>query len=101
MNIDFVYGVVSLILGFLMLLFVIRLRRRLNKNPTLFLSSFYIKKYKRYAFVFFFITTLVLAINYGITTFISLNDSMTLVWEYGNIILFTALTLFFLIMSLS
>ena len=101
MNIDFVYGVVSLILGFLMLLFVIRLRRRLNKNPTLFLSSFYIKKYKRYAFVFFFITNLVLAINYGITTFISLNDSMTLVWEYGNIILFTALTLFFLIMSLS
>ncbi|EEZ93301.1 MAG: hypothetical protein BJBARM4_0059 [Candidatus Parvarchaeum acidiphilum ARMAN-4] len=101
MNIDFVYGVVSLILGFLMLLFVIRLRRRLNKNPTLFLSSFYIKKHKRYAFVFFFITNLVLAINYGITTFISLNDSMTLVWEYGNIILFTALTLFFLIMSLS
>ena len=77
------------------------LRKKLNKNPTLFLSSFYVKKYKQYAFVFFFLTTLILAINYGITTFISLSNPTTLIWEFGNIILFTALALFFLFMSLS
>ncbi|MCL4376382.1 hypothetical protein M1558_02735 [Candidatus Parvarchaeota archaeon] len=101
MNIDFIYGVISLILGVLMLLFVLMLRKKLNKNQTLFLSSFYIKKYKQYAFVFFFLTTLVLAINYGITMFVSLSNPTTLIWEYGNIILFTVLTLFFLFMSLS
>jgi hypothetical protein len=101
MNIDFVYGIISLILGVLMLLLVLMLRKKLNRNPTVFLSSFYIKKYKQYAFVFFFLTTLVLAINYGITAFVSLNNPTTLIWEYGNIILFTALTLFFLFMALS
>ena len=101
MNIDFIYGIISLILGVLMLLFVLILRKKLNKNQTLFLSSFYIKKYKQYAFVFFFITTLALAVNYGITLFVSLSNPATLVWEYGNIILFTFLTLFFLFMSLS
>ena len=101
MNIDFIYGIISLILGALMLLFIIMLRKKLHKNPTLFLSSFYIKKYKQFAFVFFFLTTLVLAINYGITTFVSLSNPTTLIWEYGNIVLFTALTLFFLFMSLS
>ncbi len=101
MNIDFLYGVISLILGALMLLFVSILRKKLNKNSTLFLSSFYIKKHKQYAFLLFFLTTLVLAINYGVTTFISLSDPATLIWEYGNIILFTTLALFFLFMSLS
>jgi len=101
MNIDFIYGVISLILGALMLLFVLILRKKLNKNQTLFLSSFYVKKYKQYAFVFFFLTTLVLAINYGIAMFVSLSNPTTLIWEYGNIILFTALTLFFLFMSFS
>jgi len=101
MNIDFVYGIISLILSALMLLFVMLLRKKLNKNATLFLSSFYIKKYKRYAFIFFFLTTLVLAINYGITLFISLSNPTTLIWEYGNIVLFAVLTIFFLFMSLS
>jgi hypothetical protein len=101
MNIDFIYGVISLILGALMLLFVLILKKKLNKNQTLFLSSFYVKKYKQYAFVFFFLTTLVLAINYGIAMFVSLSNPTTLIWEYGNIILFTALTLFFLFMSFS
>ena len=101
MNIDFIYGVISLILGALMLLFVLILKKKLNKNQTLFLSSFYVKKYKQYAFVFFFLTTLVLAINYGIAMFVSLSNPTTLIWEYGNIILFTVLTLFFLFMSLS
>ena len=64
-------------------------------------GPFYIKKYKQYAFVFFFLTTLVLVVNYGITTFVSLSNPMTLIWEYGNIILFTTLTLFFFFMSLS
>lgn len=101
MNIDFIYGVISLILGVLMLLFVLMLRKKLNKNQTLFLSSFYIKKYKQYAFVFFFLTNLILAINYGIAMFVSLSNPATLIWEYGNIVLFIALTLFFLFMSLS
>ncbi len=101
MNIDFVYGIISLILGVLMLLLVLMLRKKLNRNPTVFLSSFYIKKYKQYTFVFFFLTTLVLAINYGMTAFVSLSNPTTLIWEYGNIILFTALTLFFLFMALS
>ncbi|MCL4396983.1 hypothetical protein M1494_01385 [Candidatus Parvarchaeota archaeon] len=101
MSIDFIYGVISLILGALMLLFILMLRKKLNKNPTLFLSSFYIKKYKQFAFVFFFVTTLVLVINYGITTFVSLSNPTTLIWEYGNIVLFTTLALFFLFMSLS
>ncbi|MCL4373189.1 hypothetical protein M1384_03955 [Candidatus Parvarchaeota archaeon] len=101
MSIDFIYGVILLILGTLMLMFILILRKKLNRNPTLFLSSFYIKKYKQYAFVFFFLTTLVLVVNYGITTFVSLSNPMTLIWEYGNIILFTTLTLFFFFMSLS
>lgn len=101
MNIDTAYGFISLIIGVLTLFFMFTLRRKLKKNPTLFLSSFYIKKHKRYAFVFFFITMAVLAVNYGITTVISLSNPYTLVWEYGNIILFTSLTLFFRFISLS
>ncbi len=101
MSFDFLYGIISLILGVLMLLFVLILRKKLNKNPMLFLTSFYIKKYKRYAFIFFFITTITLAINYIIATLISLNNPSTLIWEYGNVVLFSALTIFFFLMSLS
>ena len=101
MNIDLFYGLFSLILGTAMLAFVIILRKKLHKNPTLFLSSCYIKKYKQYAFIFFFLTTLILAVNYGITTVISLNNPSTLFWEYGNMLMFTALTLFFLFMCFS
>lgn len=99
MSIDFLYGIISLILGILMLLFILILKKKIKKNPIVFLSSFYIKKYKRYAFLFFFLTTLVLAVNYGIATFISFNNPHTLIWEYGNIILFSVLTIFFFLMS--
>ena len=101
MSIGLIYGVVLLVLGVLMLLSILMLRKKLNKNPTLFLSSFYVKKYKQYAFVFFFLATLVLAVNYGMTSSISLSNPTTLIWESGNIILFTAIALFFLFMSLS
>jgi hypothetical protein len=101
MNTDFLYGVILFVLGSLILFFVLVLRKKLNKNPTLFLSSFYIKKYKQYAFVLFFLTTLILVTNYGITTVVSLSNPATLIWEYGNIILFATLALFFLFMSQS
>ncbi len=101
MSIDFLYGVISLILGILMLIFVLMMKSKIKKNSIVFLSSFYVKKYKQYAFVFFFITTLILAINYAITTIISIRNPSTLIWEYGNIALFVALTIFFLLMSLS
>lgn len=101
MSIDFIYGILSLILGTLMLIFVLRLKSKLKKNPVVFLSSFYIKKYKQYAFISFFVTTLVLVVNYGIATVISIGNPSTLVWEYGNIVMFASLTIFFFLMSLS
>ncbi|EFD92655.1 MAG: hypothetical protein BJBARM5_0613 [Candidatus Parvarchaeum acidophilus ARMAN-5] len=101
MSIDFIYGVVSLILGTFMLVSILYLRSKLKKNPVVFLSSFYIKKYKQYAFVFFFVTTLTLAVNYAVATVISFGNPSTNVWEYGNIILFSTLAIFFFFMSIS
>ncbi len=99
MNFDFYYGVITFIEGVVIMAAVFLLLSKLHRNPVVFLSSFYNKKYKKYAFVMFFISVAILAVNYGITTFISLSNPATLFWEYGNVVTFGFLAVFFIMMA--
>ncbi len=97
---DLYYGMITFIEGIIIMSGVFAIARKLRRNQIVFLTSFYNKRIKKYAFLMFFIAVFILAVNYAITTIVSLSNSNTLVWEYGNVAVFGALAAFFVIMSL-
>ncbi len=100
MNADMIvmiYGYIALSASVAIAIGIIEINRKLNKNPDVFLSKMYTEKINRqiYAFLALSIAAVVGAVGYGISFFISINDSTLLFWRYPTLLVLALIALFY------
>ncbi|MEM3829822.1 MAG: hypothetical protein QXP36_11505 [Conexivisphaerales archaeon] len=98
LNIDFIYGVASLVECSIVLMLDVLLMRKIKSNPLVYISGFLLNKNRTNSFVALFFTFAVLSLAYIASSIISLSYIYSPVWEIGNMIVFALVILFYFLL---
>lgn len=94
-SIDYLYGILFLIEGVAIFIFGLLLKKKVNKNPMVYISEFMLNPGREKGFMVLAVGYTVLAIAYFISAAMAFSDVFSPVWEIGNLIVFGLLAVFY------